>query len=385
MALTIYQEPQAYTLAYNEQTILALSNQIAVADFKYIVTVQVNGGTTFTYNILQRPDGYLVFDAMEIVKNYITRDYFDPTTYVGLATGKSASVVVTVKEYYSGAIHGTHVTSYIAYDACFDDYDFRQYSYASYVSDSSTARLLSPQTTEFNYPELKIDILNDVWIHFFNYYYDSIDINVYDSTSTLLGGFSIGLTPDINMWYANIGYTTLQRFGFTPQDGYTIEIDFITGTTSYLSTSLTFYDLCTKYKKYSIQYLKRNGNINVFNFEFLSQETITKKVNNVRLNPKRLMVGPSYGSNNWDREVNTVSTLTTKQITLNTNWITESQSIQLTELFDSPIIWLVIDGEYKPVSITDTSYEIKNNFTDPLYNYKIVCEYDIQETRQRAI
>jgi hypothetical protein len=386
MALTIYQEPQAYTPAYNEQTILALSNQIAVADFKYVVTVRVNGGTLFTYNILQRPDGYLVFDAMEVVKNYINRDYFDPLgTYIGLATGKSAAVIVTVKEYYSGAIHGTYAVTYVAYDACLDTDTFRNFVYSNYISDSSGAKLLSFSADEFNIPESKVDIKNDVWIHFFNYNYDKIDINVYDSASVLLGGFSIMLTPDTNMWYANIGYTTLQRFGYTPQDGYTIEIDFITGTTSYLSTSLTFYDLCTKYKKYSIQYLKRNGNINVFNFEFLSQETITKKVNNVRLNPKRLMVGPSYGSNSWDREVNTVSTLTTKQITLNTNWISEFQSAQLTELFDSPIIWLVIDGEYKPVSITDTSYEIKNNFTDPLYNYKIVCEYDIQETRQRGI
>lgn len=384
MALTIYQEPQAYTPAYNEQTILALSNQIAIADFKYVVTVQVNGGTTFTYNILQRPDGYLVFDAMEVVKNYITRDYFNIYTDCALATGKSASVVVRVKEYYSGAIHGTNTTNYIVFDACLDADTFRQYNYSNYVSDSSGAYLLSIMANEFNIPESKVDINNDVWIHFFNYYYDSIDINVYDSTSTLLGGFSLTLTPDINMWYANIGYYTLASYGFAPQNGYTIEIDFITGTTSYLSTSLTFYDLCTKYKKYSIQYLKRNGNINVFNFEFLSQETITKKVNNVRLNPKKV-VGVRYTSNPWDREVNTVSTLTTKQITLNTNWITESQSAQLAELFDSTIIWLVIDGEYKPVSITDTNYEIKNNFTDPLYNYKIVCEYDIQETRQRAI
>ena len=385
MALTIYQEPQAYTPAYNEQTILALSNQIAVADFKYVVTVQVNGGTTFTYNVLQRPDGYLVFDAMEIVKNYITRDYFDPiSSYVGLATGKSASVVVTVKEYYTGAIHGTHATSYIAYDACFNDYDFRQYSYASYISDSSTGRLLSPQTTEFNYPELKIDVKNDVWIHFFNYYYDKIDINVYDSTSTLVGGFSLMLTSDINMWYANIGYNTLVSYGILPLDGYSVEIDFITGTTSHFSTSYTFYDLCTRHKKYAIQYLKRNGNINVFNFELLSQETINKKVNNVRLNPKRVG-GGKYYSNSWDREVNTVSTLTTKQITLNTNWITESQSEQLAELFDSPIVWLVIDSDYKPISITDTSYKVNKTVNEKLFNYTITCEYDIQETRQRAI
>ena len=163
MALTIYQEPQAYTPAYNEQTILALSNQIAITDFKYVVTVQVNGGTTYTYNVLQRPDGYLVFDAMEIVKNYITRDYFDPLgTYVDKAPGKSAAVIVTVKEYYSGAIHSTYSSTYVAYDACLNAEDFRNYAPTTYISDASSARLLSPLTSEFNYPELKIDILNDV-------------------------------------------------------------------------------------------------------------------------------------------------------------------------------------------------------------------------------
>jgi hypothetical protein len=386
MALTIYQEPQAYTPAYNEQTILALSNQIAITDFKYVVTVQVNGGTTYTYNVLQRPDGYLVFDAMEIVKNYITRDYFDITTNVAKAPGKSAAVIVTVKEYYSGAIHSTYSSTYVAYDACLNDEDFRNYSPTTYISDATSARLLSPLTSEFNYPELKIDILNDVWIHFFNYHYDKIDINVYDSTATLVGGFSLMLANDTDLWYANIGYNTMAAHGIFPQDGYVAEIDFITGTTSYLSTSLIFYDLCTRHKKYAVQYLKRNGNINVFNFEFLSQETINKKVNNVRLNPKRITSGGTkYESNSWDREVNTVSTLTTKQITLNTNWISESQSDQLQELFDSPLVWLCYNAEYIPVSITDTSYKINKTVNEKLFNYTITCEYDIQETRQRGI
>ena len=80
MALVVSQQPQAYTPAYNSQVFTALSDQIAVADFKYIVTVQVNGGSIYTENILQRPDGYVVYDPIEIVKNYITRDYVDPTS-----------------------------------------------------------------------------------------------------------------------------------------------------------------------------------------------------------------------------------------------------------------------------------------------------------------
>lgn len=73
MALTISQQPQELTPAYNSQTIVALSNQIAISDFYYFVEVVVNGDTanTYTESILQRPDGYLVFNPQEWVKNYI--------------------------------------------------------------------------------------------------------------------------------------------------------------------------------------------------------------------------------------------------------------------------------------------------------------------------
>jgi len=60
MALTVYQQPESFTPAYNDQIFTAKSNQIAIADFKYIVTIVVNGDTanTYTEDILQRPDGY---------------------------------------------------------------------------------------------------------------------------------------------------------------------------------------------------------------------------------------------------------------------------------------------------------------------------------------
>lgn len=93
-----------------------------------------------------------------------------------------------------------------------------------------------------------------------------------------------------------------------------------------------------------------------------------------------------YGSNVWDRENNIASTILTKTITLNSNWITESQSELLAELFDSPLVWIQKqDGDYTAVSITDTSYAFKKHINESLFNYTIQCEYDIQETRQRAI
>ena len=48
MALTVYKTPQELTPAYNKQIITALSDQIAVTGFSYLVTVTVNGDTCFS-------------------------------------------------------------------------------------------------------------------------------------------------------------------------------------------------------------------------------------------------------------------------------------------------------------------------------------------------
>lgn len=102
--LTTYQQPQLYTPAYNKQTFVALSNQIAVLDFKYIVTVSINGGTLFTNDVLQRPDGHIVYDPIELVKNYIGRN-FNPTTVLSpptipILTGSAVGGTLAAATYY---------------------------------------------------------------------------------------------------------------------------------------------------------------------------------------------------------------------------------------------------------------------------------------------
>lgn len=388
MALTLSQSPQAYTPAYNSQVFTAISNQIAVPDFKYIVTVQVNGGSIYTENILQRPDGYVVYDPIEIVKNYITRDYFDPTSVtVKYADGKSCTVQVKIKEYYTGAIQSTTTVNYIAFDACLNDEDFRNYTYTNYVSSGTNVKLLSNSTTEFLNPDTRVDIKNDVWIHFFRNSTTSIVIRVYNELSVLQGTITLAIpTTNQYIYYANIGYKTLLANGYTPLNGWFCEIeiyDISLGT--YLITSYTFTDLCTKFRKYTIQYLKRNGNIGRFNFEMISSINVSKKSETVRLNPSKIRSGV-YGSRSWDAEKRTVSTQTTRQLTLNTNWLTGAQSEDLEECFDSPIRWLVDDSQnYKAITITDTSYKVNEAFGDPLFFYKVEAEFDIQETRQRGI
>ena len=124
------------------------------------------------------------------------------------------------------------------------------------------------------------------------------------------------------------------------------------------------------------------------NKKIISSKNITKEVNSVRLNKDKVTVSApfnKYGSNIWEREKNITSTQTKKEIVLNTNWITEKQSKSLTDLFDSPLIWIYENNKYIPLSIKDTAYSIKTKKVDKLFNYSITCEYDNLETRQRGI
>ena len=369
MSLTVSQQPQAYTPAYNAQTFTALSNQIAVSDFKYIVTVQINGGTIFTNNILQRPDGYLVYDPIELVKNYITRSYFDPTSVTcQYANGKSCAVQVKIKEFYTNAIQSTTTIDYIAFDACLNDTDFRNYVYTDYVSTGSNIKLLSNTTNEFNNPDTNVDLKNDLWIHFFRNSCDTIVFTHDDGV--IISTFNLTI-PSTNqyIYYANIGYQTLLANGISTKEGDIVTIQIKQGSTIKYTTSYTVKDVCTKYTKYTLQYLKRNGNINRFNFYLVSEESATKKNNTVRLNPSKIVSGV-YGSNQYDREKYVVSTEITKTVKLNTNWITESQSDALSELWDSPIVWLVNESnKYFPVTITDTSYRYDKHINSALFNY----------------
>lgn len=384
MALTVSQTPQIYTPAYNEQIFVAVSNQIAISDFYYLVQFQVGGSIIYTKKILQRPDGYCVFDAIEVVKNYIKHSFNPTVSNITYATDSAVAVTVYIKEFYSGAVQSTYTYNYVAWNACLDSLTFSTYDYRDYVTNGGEIKLLSPNATEYLVPNKVIDIKADNWLHFFKDDFTYIDFVLYRASGAVKGSITKTIPTGAYIHYINTGAKLWAGSGVTVNPTDTLEINFegASGTSTY---SFTFTDVCSKSVQYNVYYYKRNGGIGFKTFELVSQETMTKKTNSVRMNTKTLTSGV-YSAPTYKREKNVVSTVSQKSITLNTNWITEQQAIELNELFDSPMVWLQLEtGAYYPITITDNSYKFSKHVNDKLFNYSITADYDNTETRQRGI
>ena len=72
-------------------------------------------------------------------------------------------------------------------------------------------------------------------------------------------------------------------------------------------------------------------------------------------------------------------------MTLNTNWLTQTQSTLLKDLWDSPIVYIWNGSVLKSCDTPSEPYEEKTESLDPLFNYTITIDLGITETRQRGL
>lgn len=385
MALVVHKKPQELTPAYNNQYITALSDQYAVTGFSYMVTVTVNGDTanSYTEDILPRPDGWLKFNAMQWVKNYVEH-YFNPSdTGIVIATNKAVSVEVTVSEYGISPTDSETI-EYVAFDACLTDNDFRNYDFEDYLFGENTDKFLLSKSG-INQVDTTFTPEQDIWLHFFNGNTTPITDIVVELLNgiTVVGGFSSTMpTPvlDHDMFAVNIGNIS------GAMAGHTVRVEFNGASGRIKRFTLTLSDICTKFTDYNIYYLDRNGALLSKHFEYKSTEDFTKKVNTVKLNKDVLNTTTGeYGSNTYDREEHVISTVTDSTMELNTGWITEAQSLLLKDLFDSPIVYVNNGSDLLSCRVTNTSFQRKIKANEKLFNHTITIDLGITETRQRGI
>ncbi len=396
MALTVYQQPEELTPAYNKQVFVALSDQIYVTGFKYVVTVIVNGDTAniYTQDIIQRPDGRMVFDAMEWVKNYIEH-YFNPdinlASPIEIATNKTVSVEVSISESGVSPIDSETIT-YQAFDACLTEDDFDSYDFTDYTFNNASAFHFLHKTISTITPDPRITLTQDLWLHFVQNPAAPVSNIVIElkRLGVVIQTISISTLPTVTYSYDTFVMQVAPKLFTSPLVGDVVHVKFYeSGSPSnvlLLDWNYTIQSICSKFTDYVLYYLDRDGNILPFHFEYKSTQSYTKKTNEVKLEKSTLNTTTNqYGSKSWNRAVHEISNTTESTITVNTGWITESQSLALLDLFDSPIRYVWDGTKLKSCKITNNGFDVKLKVNEKLFNYECTIDLGITETRQRGI
>jgi len=409
MALTISQQPQEYTPAFNDQWITALSTEIAQPDFKYKVDVAIQydlNGTpttaTFTDYVFPRPDGYLVYNPKEKVQNYV-QNFFKPYDYTILeAVNEIVDVTVTITETWTGEVApDSEQVIYYAWNACLTEREMVGFDYNKYISSGSVVRFHSVATSgAVSIPFEKIGLESDNYIHFLkSSLFTAINYKLIDTNGVdILDDIDLtGSMTNDKIYQINVSPQHAVNLGWNPTVGMFIKIEFY--YTNLVPEDVVVHtytyeikELCTKHDINRVYYRNRRGGVSSFPFEQMSTDTIENKTNEVRLNRNKIVSGV-FTYDPYEHENRIVSTQEIFKKSLMTNWITELDNKYLEELYSSPQCWVVNESDgyeyygdysYLPVTSKSAPFLLNKHSNNKLFNYKLDVELSTQETRQRT-
>lgn len=158
------------------------------------------------------------------------------------------------------------------------------------------------------------------------------------------------------------------------------------GTPDYLPSSeyKTFrYNPSTvgRYVNVELYFMDRLGSVIPWNFEYNSSRQITK--NNSQY--KQLMgnlSGTKWRTDSIDRGMTQINTTVVEQLTLNTGWLTEAESIYFTELLSSPAVWIKEYGKLWPVIVKTSGLDVLTKNNKRNISQQIIVEYSVNNPIQ---
>lgn len=402
MSVTISGTPQSITPAYNENMFVATSTQVAQPNFRFRCELQDSTLTTFaTVEVFPDANNNMLFDAHRIVENYVTSN---PTltamTELTMCSASYKYYRLKVTERYGATLsnHASGVTSGIyAFNASMRWRDFVSYNLTNYfIKSGNTVNFLT------NCPDNQNIYANEnAYLHFGvaeNTLAKYARIRTYNSADTLLQ------TVLITNNYWNISLNDAGRFMKMPTGwnlnsiatlasgsqpiitasvaSWVIDIVQSDGTTALTETkTFTAQTECTPHNSYRVHFLNVLGGFDSFTFNrgHTNKEKIEKKT-----------FEPVYGSISGGAWSYSVTEQRKKDfyieseetLKLQSDWITEAQSLWLRELVESPEIYYEDSGVLYSAHIKNADYSVKNTLTEPIFNLEIELE-TTKDIRQR--
>lgn len=414
MSVTIVSFAQTHTPAYNNQYLVASSTNAAQTNFKYVVTVEINGGTTVdntTLEIPPRPDnGFLYYNPQRIARSSIKTDFHKDETdfFVPSLTESSElkKVTVGIDEKYGNPVSGFGgvSSSYFIWNASYKNISFADYVYSTTTS-AKDLTLVPSLTDTISYDQRYLfktwhrgfgtRELEYLYIESFDSSGNSIQVVTLRNLLYVVGAatynrnfLSLNVSPyGINNFTGTITAKFDALLDNIPSNTARYTMYFLDSAPAISSNTYTVEidTLCSKFSRYVLHFLNTYGNWDSFTFNKLSRYNTEKDSDMFKKIPYSLN---SLNKYTYDKSVNDTvvyNTVLTNKMTLNSDFINETQASWLWDLLTSPDIKLEnSSGDIISVKCTTKNYETKKKVNDKLFNITIEVENSLQDTRQGA-
>lgn len=409
--ITVQSQPASFMPCYNPHWWVATSTNVAQPNFKYTIYVTdlITATVSPAYQISQRIDTKCVFNSATYIQRFMTQ--ICPDTLYGFQknTGAIRGVKVNIGETYDVLGVATYTAgadnTYITWNGGLDFLDFQSYTYTDFVYPNLLTNNINPNyvygtSTRFCNDEITFEgcrnYMNIIGTSTNDPY--SMTIKGYNSAGTLLSTTVID-----NPYAASVNYYERYLFADVGYKGLENMTAYITSGTSPIPVStFDYYDVSIfdslfvtietkriyvqcepKYDVTNLVYLGEKGQWEAFNFSKLQELTSDKITTTMKVLPYSVVSNVyTYSKSSLTERV--IATTTTDGVKLNSDWISESQSAYLKELWSSPIIYMDVDGSLVPVKIVNNSYQTKRKYNSPLIQISFDLKYTHSNTRQRG-
>jgi len=397
MAITINTEPNDVSPVYSDVSYVVTSTNYAQANFKFIAVIKNASGTTIAKlkaPIFHGTTDKGVFNISRILQNYVTYDFTQGLAAISKCTNSYLAYSVEFGEEYGGTEYlalATDTGKYV-WNGLFNlygsettaTYQLPFSGSAQFLTRVRTRRVSLGQADYLYFLRGNVASESDMRIIAYNAaggtttsvinnsFTDAGDKSEFllrcpagpDNLNDVLSGQLVSGTAG-NIIPANTSYYTMQ----------------VINASSNGQTELYRFDVVEECSKYSPQYLYFLNPLGAFESVRCSMMS-RDKYNVSRKQYKRnnyTLTGNTFAYDTSKHGMTTYATEKTKQVVLNTNWLTETEFEWLQDLIASPVVFL---GNI-PVNITDTSYEVMDYIDGP-NNLQITVEYTEPERLQNA-
>lgn len=422
MSLTIQQQPDIWTPAYNPMVFVLDSNNNAQTGFRYVADIYVSGTTGRVLRMLASPSPTLsqgVFDVSGIIQTFLgeledSLDGFNinkTTNGFGLAASSMLAYEVKFGEQYGApsavttypniTVTGTKYTFNGAYDtATWSGYDFTNFD-GTFIAIEDTIQMLNrmPLTTTYQSNEN-----NERYLHYIvntvDYVYDAkittfdIDGNVI-STGEISNPYASLVLYAYRRQYFNCGVRSLNAATYstgsiTIDDSvYSYQVYFrdISGNTVSQVYTFEMDKRCYAGRTpLDLHWLNDQGAFDSKQFTMINRPKTAKTVSTFK---RKLGIesNNAYGYATSDAGTVVLDTTLQERYELQSDWTNIDESQMLNQLIQSPVVFLEVNFRLlrgRIISPTESELKAVAFGNIELDNLKIVFEASVDSKRQRA-